>query len=519
MINFEKKAGQFFIVGFKGQEVDQHIKKMIQKYHVGGIILFSRNIKEPSQVAKLTNDLQKLAKKAGYNQPLLICLDQENGIVRRLVNKVSIQPGAMAIAATHDPLNAKKVYAATARELKQLGINWDLAPDADVNSNPQNPVIGVRSFGDNSEIVKKYVQASIKGLQDNKVLACAKHFPGHGNTSTDSHLQLPLIDETYENLKTRDLIPFIAAIESNIKSIMVAHILFKKVDDQFPASLSSKIMSDILRDKLGFKNIIVTDDLEMKAISEKFGVSKAAVLSLKNGADLMMIAHDYEVQEKSIKRVAHAIKDQVISKEKINQSAERITRIKDELSWYCNYQEDVFNQIVSKDRKVAQEVYENSITRIGNRFNLNSKQQMYYVDLTSIKKIGVIDQKRNESLVKIALEKCTNNLNVVQTSKSKETDQLSITKNDVVIICTKNLSSKDSNKINFIRKIVSKTKRVIVFALRNPYDWMFIPHDLCFIALYEESKPEIVIALNKLFANEPFFGTLPVKLRVEEKDE
>ncbi len=248
----ERKIGQLFVVGFDGTTVNPKIKKLIHDYHVGSIILFSRNIGEPEEVLQLTSDLQKEAKKAGYEKPLLICLDQENGVVSRIHKGLTTFPGSMALGATDNPQYAYKIGLATGKELKALGINWNLAPVLDVNNNPDNPVIGVRSFSENAEKVAAFGEAMMKGLQDAGVMTSLKHFPGHGDTNVDSHLDLPVISHEMERLENIELVPFKACIEAGADSVMAAHVYFPAIEpeEDIPATLSKRVYVDLLRKSL-----------------------------------------------------------------------------------------------------------------------------------------------------------------------------------------------------------------------------------------------------------------------------
>lgn len=513
MENIEYQAGQFMVVGFNGKKIDQHIKSLIEKYHVSAIILFSQNIESPLQLVRLTGDLQQLAKKAGYKYPLLICLDQEDGIVRRITNGVSIQPGAMAVAATGEPENAKKVYAATARELKSLGINWDLAPDADVNSNPENPVIGVRSFGDNPFMVGKYVQQAVDGLQDNGVIACLKHFPGHGNTRIDSHLQLPIVNEKLETLEKQELVPFVAGIKQNVKTIMVAHILFKCLDNNFPASLSKKVITNLLRKELAFQGLIVTDDLEMKAVAEQFGIAKAAVKSLNSGVDLVMVAHDYRAQIQTIKKIMSAIQKGLISQENIKSSATRIANLRKNLQWSNNFEESSFKNLVLADTKIAQKIYAKSVTRCGRSITLLKNQRIFVFDFRNYRNAGIIDQDKRINYVSEILGNYNNHIITISFAEKGKTSFPQINREDAVIVCTRNLKSKNSLEARLILRILKKTPNVVVIGLRNPYDWLFLPSNIEFIATYEDSKEAVEVAISSLFGYKKLEGHLPVKIK------
>nr|MBP7355585.1 beta-N-acetylhexosaminidase [Longilinea sp.] len=261
-LSLEEKIGQVMIIGFDGTTLTPELKAMITEYHVGGVILFARNVESPEQVARLCNDLQQAATESGH-PGLLIAIDQEGGRVARLTEAKGFTefPGAMAIGATGSPDNARQVAAAMAAEMRAVGINVDFAPDLDVNNNPQNPVIGVRSYGSEPQQVAAFGTAAIEGLQAGGVLAFGKHFPGHGDTGTDSHVALPQVAHPLERLETVEFVPFEAAIRANVAGIMSAHVTFPAIDATpgTPANVSSKVLTDLLRQEMQFTGLVVTD--------------------------------------------------------------------------------------------------------------------------------------------------------------------------------------------------------------------------------------------------------------------
>src|SRR5436190_18435868 len=289
-MTLEEQIGQLLMVGFWGTTPSLEIIDLIQRYHVGNVILFSRNIHETQQVLELTQKVQEIAKKAGQRYPLLIAIDQENGIVQRLGDIVTIFPGNMALGAIGSEEIAYEVAMATGNELKGMGINMNLAPVVDVNNNPANPVIGIRSFGEDASLVARLGTAMVKGYRAAGIVSCLKHFPGHGDTTIDSHLSLPVIPYTFERLEALELIPFRSGMEAGAESLMIAHIAFPKLMEQntLPATLSSTIVQGLLRNQLAFKGIILSDCMEMEAISETFGTERGVVMAVKAGIDLVL---------------------------------------------------------------------------------------------------------------------------------------------------------------------------------------------------------------------------------------
>jgi beta-N-acetylhexosaminidase len=277
----ERQVAACLLPSFPGHVVPEWISRWLER-GLGGITLFAYNVGEPVQLARLTHALSR------ERSDLLISIDEEGGDVTRLeAEQGSSYPGNLALGAVDDPELTEEVASAIAGELAQAGVNLNLAPVADVNTNPLNPVIGVRSFGSDPELVARHVAAFVRGTQRQGVAACAKHFPGHGDTSADSHRELPVAGGDLEAA----LVPFRAAVDAGVRAVMTGHLLVLELDDR-PATLSEPIVSGLLRGDLGFEGLVITDALEMKAVSETVGVEEAAVLALAAGADALCIGHD-----------------------------------------------------------------------------------------------------------------------------------------------------------------------------------------------------------------------------------
>ncbi|KAJ7090595.1 glycoside hydrolase family 3 protein [Mycena crocata] len=310
----KRHIGQHFVVGFHGHAISPDIKALIQEYYVGNVILMKRNVIDAVQTRDLVLELQKLARDAGHKKPLMIGIDQENGLVSAFSRpQAGTQfPGAMTLAATGSPAIAEEVSFASGTELKLAGINWAYSPVADVNSDPRNPVIGVRSFGDDPKQVGIFATAVARGLTSAGVAPSAKHFPGHGDTSVDSHLALPRIMKSSAELHATELAPFKALIEQGVATIMTGHMALPAVTGtDAPCSLSRAITTDLLRGELGYDGLIVTDCLEMDAISDKAqgacGVEEGAVRALEAGADIVMICHTINWQTDAVRATYESV--------------------------------------------------------------------------------------------------------------------------------------------------------------------------------------------------------------------
>lgn len=282
--NAKKLLGELFLSGFSGLELSDETSAFFSQAGIGGVVLFSHNYENPGQLGELTNQIQESA--GGGSLPLWICVDYEGGRVQRFKKPFTKIPEAQLIGAKDSPKLAFEIAEVIARELKAVGVNVDFAPVADIATNPKNPVIGARSYGPGEELVSKMVTAFVRGLLVQGVQPCVKHFPGHGDTSTDSHFALPKVDDSLESLREREFKPFQKAFKSSCSMVMTAHILNPKLDPERPATLSAKTL-EILRKELRFDGLIISDDMEMKAITDHFGADLAPRLALQAGCDLL----------------------------------------------------------------------------------------------------------------------------------------------------------------------------------------------------------------------------------------
>ncbi len=326
-LELKKKIGQMFLCGFDDIKINNHIENLISNYYLGNIILFSRNLKDENQIIKLNNDLKNSIKNnTGYTP--FISIDEEGGSVSRLRDIYGEFLGHYAIGALNDRETAFNIGQDIGKKLKDLGINMNLAPVADINSNPENIGIGIRSFGSNQDLVKNMAIEMYKGYESSNILPTLKHFPGLGDVSVDSHHQLPILKKSLDNIFKYELEPFIYGINSGVKSIMVSHIIFKSLDEEYPASMSKKVITDLLKNKLKYDGLIMTDCFEMGAIQKNYGTKEAVIIALNAGIDIFDISHSENLQVEAIEGVYEAIINGTISEERINESYNKIIKYK-----------------------------------------------------------------------------------------------------------------------------------------------------------------------------------------------
>ena len=317
-----EKLGQMVMIGIQGTKVDDDSLYMLNQYHMGGVILLDRNMKSPEQVKQLTSDLQA---QSNEKVPLFIGIDEEGGDVVRMAEKLTPPPSQKEIGATGDIEQAKTWAIKTAKSLKEMGINVNFAPVADVGSNDK------RSYSTDANTVIDFVRAATKGYQQENIIYSLKHFPGIGKGKVDSHIDSSSIDVVKEVLMTEDILPFKTIIDENEPNdyfILVSHLKYPALDEEYPASLSSKIMTDLLRNKLGYKGIIITDDMEMGAVANHNDFRSIGVNAVKAGADIVLVCHEYEHQQEVYLGLLDAVNSGEISQERIDESVKRIIKVK-----------------------------------------------------------------------------------------------------------------------------------------------------------------------------------------------
>ncbi len=326
-MTMEEKLGQMLIAGLDGYELNDNAKALMENYHVGGFILFGSNIKDIDQLSKYINDLKSYH--SGKGVPLFISVDEEGGRISRIPKTIKNLPTSKVIGAVDNEEYSFEVGKLLAKKVSAFGFNMDFAPVLDINSNPKNPVIGDRAFGAKEDVVSRLGVQTMKGIQSEQVIPVVKHFPGHGDTSVDSHIGLPSVENDLSRLQSFELIPFAEAIKNNADCVMVAHILLPKIDAENPSTMSKTIITDILRQQLSFKGVVITDDMTMGAITKNYKIGEAAVKAVNAGVDIVLVAHEMENAKAVFDALMTAQKEGKITEERIDESVYRILSLKE----------------------------------------------------------------------------------------------------------------------------------------------------------------------------------------------
>ncbi|MCP1181749.1 beta-N-acetylhexosaminidase [Paenibacillus sp. 1781tsa1] len=547
-MTLREKVGQMLLCGFHGTEAAGDVESFLRKYPIGGVIYFARNVESPEQVERLSSGLQQIARSSG-NLPLWISIDQEGGMVARITEGIALMPGQMAIAAAGSIDDAYQAAYISGLELKSMGINMNFAPVLDVNNNAANPVIGVRSFGESSQSVAEYGARTIAGIQDAGIAATAKHFPGHGDTDTDSHLDLPIITHDRDRVERLELIPFRAAIAEGVDAMMSAHIYFPALEpERLPVTLSQSVLSGLLRQELAYEGMIVTDCMEMDAIAVNYGTVDAAVMAVEAGADLVLISHTAKLQAEAFEALLAAVRSGRISERRIDESVNRLLMYKAKrglLESGTGGADDEVNSVFSnapslnssKDlshssgsernsslhQEVARRISENSITLVRDQLNmlpLKPERTLVITVATSVTTIA--DEQLSQTFtLGSALSKYS--LDVVDRVVTPEEVAIrsarllqAAEEDDIrqIVVGTYNAGSPSGDpQCRLIGWLQQLGKPLAVVALRSPYDLLAIPDAQVYVAAYESRPLAMDSVAQALMGRIPFAGKLPVTIK------
>ncbi|MFF3176248.1 glycoside hydrolase family 3 protein [Streptomyces sp. NPDC057900] len=496
-MSLEEKVGQLFVMRVYGHsatdpdqaDIDANLAEigvrtaaeMIAKYHLGGIIYFTwaHNTRDPHQIADLSNGIQRAGLAGPSSLPLLISTDQEHGIVCRVGEPATLMPGAMALGAGRSRSDAREAGRIAGAELAAIGICQNYAPDADVNVNPANPVIGVRSFGSDPESVAGMVAAQVKGYQSAGIASTAKHFPGHGDTSTDSHTGLPVITHTREQWAELDRPPFRAAIAAGIDSIMTAHIVVPALDPaEDPATLSRPILTGILREELGYDGVVVTDSLGMEGVRTKYGDERVPVLAVQAGVDQLLNPPDLDV---SWNALLAAVKSGEVSEARIDESILRILRLKTKLGLF----EDPFVSRRGVDRTVgtrshlaaADRIAEHTTTLLANKGALlplsrRSHRELLVVGADPASPSGTTGPPTATlaaEFKKLGYAATALSTGTAPARADIDAAVAAARGKDAVVVGTYNVTATSSQR-TLVSALAATGVPVITLAIRNPYD-------------------------------------------------
>ncbi len=564
-LTVEEKVGQIVMVGMEETWLSPALAERLERLSIGNVIFLGRNYVGPDQMRGFTDALRGLATARRVPIGFLTAIDQEGGIVARLLNGATVFPGNMALGATRSTQLSMLCSRIMAQEMLQMGLNMNLAPVLDVNNNPDNPGIGVRSYGESPELVAELGVAAIEGSQRVGVMATAKHFPGKGDVTIDSHLDLPTVAHDMERLEKVELLPFKAAIEAGIGAIMTAHVFFPAVEPEplLPATLSEKVLTGLLREKLGFEGIVITDDLYMGAISKAFGVGEAAIRAIIAGADIALMCHHPEQQEQAIGEILAAVRSGRISEARLNSAVRRVLTSKvrfgllEPRTTGASYEGSPAECCGSAaGRELALDIARRAVTLVRNDEGLipfklaggaggagddaegaegaagesadedaggdggaGAARPMPNVlvvspDLASLTLVE--DMESHRSALAKAVRRIVPTAEDVVVSQSPNEEQIqaaaeSARGRDLVIVGTNNGHLYPA-QAELVRRVAATGSPVVVIAMRNPYDVSTFPEIGTYIAAYGYRDCNLRAAAELVFGRVAPVGALPVTI-------
>jgi beta-N-acetylhexosaminidase len=511
-LSLEQKIGQMLIYGFKGQKAQEDAIPVIKKYDLGGVILFTHNIDSEDQTFELNKDIQHYAM-SHTKVPVFISIDQEGGKVLRIQNFGTVLPGNMNLGATRSSTLSFLAGKLTAVDLEMLGINMNFAPVLDVNTSAKNEVIGVRSFGSDPDMVAELGSAYIRGIQSRRVSATAKHFPGHGNTSGDSHFENLTINRTLDELKKYDLKPFAEAIKDGVDVVMTAHISVPSIDPSGkPATLSNKIITGLLRDQMGYNGLVVTDDMEMRPATKDLPIGKAALQAVLAGCDMIIVVWTDSAKKDVYDSLLGAAKKNILTQTRIDESVRRILRVKLKRQLFDNTPDpniaDVRKVVGNKfHQQISHLIAQKSITIVHNLKNIIpvSKKGKFAV----ISPFTYLSAELNRSGLSNDLIKMDVKLDMSQRNKVV-TEALGYqNKVDAYIIAVV-----DESQAQVAKMLKQKsTIPVIVAALDSPYVYSTVKDADAYLCAYS-FRTQALRALAKVISGDAKpLGKLPVYIR------
>lgn len=510
-LTLKEKIGQMIGLAFSGSEYTNELKMQIEDIEAGLIIYFKDNCLNPKQIFDLNKKINERAK-----IPPFIALDQEGGMVARVTEGIVQSPGAMAISATNNPESAYVLAKNMGIELRYLGFNFNFAPVGDINNNPKNPVINVRSYSEKPEVVTEYMVQAVKGYHDAKMMTSVKHFPGHGDTAVDSHIGLPIVDFNQDRLDSVELVPFKKMVELNLPGIMASHVLYTKYDDKYPTTLSKKVITNLLREQIGFKGLVVTDSLTMQAVFNNFTLEEIVLNGFNSGCDILLLcgARKIEMQKEFADTALRLANEGKISLGKINESVERILKYK--AMYQCgkmaNSFDEIKNDLENEERiKYAQTVSDNSITLLKDKNNLLplKKNERILIVFPQIKVVTLVENDDNtlSCLADYMPFKTDKHYISIDPSKEESEDLLKKINNyDKIVYCSYNANF-NPTQASLINKI--DKNKLIVIAVRTPYDINVLDVNT-YVCSYEASLQSFKALVKFLTGQIKANGKLPI---------
>lgn len=527
-----RAAGRLCLVDFPGPEPSERLERQIAETHIGGVVLFRKNVTSSTQVAELTRAIQALARAAGA-PALWVTVDHEGGVVNRFRAGTGVSvpphgppppstepqphvtplPSAMALGATADPSLAGEAGRVAGRELRALGIHLNFAPVMDVNNNPANPIIGARAFGESPALVEAMGVAYIQGLQGSGIAATAKHFPGHGDVTVDSHLALPRVAHEVSRLDALELAPFAAAARAGAAAMMSAHIVYPALDPSgVPATMSTPILNGIVRERWGYHGLMFTDSLSMRAIADHYGAGEAAVAAVRAGCDMVLALGPDALQQEILERLAGAIENAEVSGARVAEALARIEAaagrwgVREALQDAGWQRTDLAGVVGAEDHhRTASRIAEAAVTLVRNRGAL--------IPLKPAKSSRIGVAPLSNGLEGFGPPNLASALLRLGAAAQEIAVGGPVPDVDAVIAVTCTRGTPDREQVARVRRLHSQAgDRLVVVAVGDPYDLLQFPEVPAYLATYGSDEPSLEAAARVLLGTVRPQGRLPVSL-------
>ncbi|MCC6615511.1 MAG: beta-N-acetylhexosaminidase [Anaerolineae bacterium] len=505
--SLEVKIGQMLLVGFEGLTAPDYVLEWLRAGRIGGVILFARNVESPEQVAALTGSIH-----AAATYGAIVSIDQEGGTVARLREGFTQSPGAMALASARDgEALTEEVSAVLARELRALGIGWDYAPSVDLTYTAANPSVGTRSFGSDAETVARLATAAVRGFQREGVAACVKHFPGLGDTPIDTHMAMAVVDTPVEHLLQHDLVPYRATIDAGVASVMITHVIYSALDQEYAATLSPVVVHKLLREALGYDGVVTTDCLEMRAISDHYPPRESAVLSALGGMDAILFSHTRAWQEQAYDGLLEAARSGRLPLDVIDTANRRMLAFKQA---YAGPPGDLHLIRATEHLRVMRAAARAGTTLLqaGTVLPLTDKDSVGVVEFASILESGIVENGGVTGFARLLKQRLPDArvLTLMSTDDPSAAEALA-GQVDTLVLAVRN-AHLIPEQLASAQRVMARAQRTALVCLRNPFDVTALPGADAVLCTCGDAEPSLEAAVAALLGDYVPEGALPVEV-------
>ena len=500
-MTIEELVGQVIMVGLPGKELDSEYKKFIKDYKIGNFILFARNYQDTKQMKKFMHELYTYTDSIVGSFPL-VSIDQEGGMVVRLFKDVTFPASPLTTSATKVENAPFETGLIIGKDMLKMGINLNLAPCLEVNENLRNPLVNVRGYGATKEIVLENATLFVRGIKQSGALSCIKHFPGAGSSTKDSHLELPIIEDSKEQLLNYNMYPFVHLLESD--ALMTSHCLYKSFDE-LPSTLSKVLLTEVLKEQIGYQGLVISDGMEMKAILDHYGIARGSIMALNAGCDILLLCHEYKEQKEALESVTKAVYNHEIDIELLREKVRKINAAKERL---ITGLEKYFNlddyKVIFEEHHLMQEIVDNSYTLIKGRKPYLTDKSLIISTPATVASI-VEDEFDDRNLAKVLRTNFSKH-DIFEFGKINESINLDDYDNILIYSYDAYL---DKLQMKTINELLKTNKEVFVVSLKGPIDEPYFENLQNYACLYEYTPNSIRTIIKQLKGDFEFNGRLP----------